>query len=246
MFPMKKREHKKNHNYLVKMGNQSAISIPSSLSAKVLPFISSENFLIKSNSKDSSLESSGRCIRTTTIAGNFNGENSAVFKKSLSRVNKTLCFSHANEYSLEFLMPFGANIMSMPLFESDLTSLASTSSSAKNLSFDVNESFTSQSFSSVMQSGLNMFFSQGWIGFDDFFISGTTFQHLQNLPHHNSGAFESGLTMTDFTIRDNILINFGSHRTDYDNEVFKDIENQRFSGSAGNLGFTSDYKKQTR
>ena len=140
-----------NYHYLVKLEIQSAVAIPSLLSTNVFPLNLSENSLIKLRSKDSTSEILRRCIRITTIAGNCEGGNKDVFKKSLSSDNKTRCSSHANEYNLEFLMPFGANFMSTSSLERNLTNLASTSSSAKNLSFNINESFTSQSFSSGLE-----------------------------------------------------------------------------------------------
>lgn len=210
------------HKVYVK-ANQSTILAPSLVSTRVLPFASSGNFAIKSSSKDSSSEILGRCIRTTTIAGNFEGGNNAVFKKSLSRDNKTLCSSQATEYNLEFLMPFEVYPTSTPLFERDLTNLESTSSSAKNLSFNVDKSFTSQSFSSVMQSSLDMLFSQGWICFKDFFNRSSRFEHFKNYINHNPGSLESWLSMTNLIVCNNVLVNFDSHKAGEGKCIFKSI-----------------------
>ena len=150
-------------------------------------------------------------MRTMMIAGSLDGVKSEVFKKSLSNDNKTLCFSHAKKYRLEFLIPFGANTISMPLFERDLTSLASTSSSAKNLGFDVNKSFTGQSFRCVMKGSFDVLFGQGGVGFDDFLVRGSPFKHLQHLPYHHSCTFESGLAMTDIAICNNVFVDNRSH-----------------------------------
>ena len=206
--------------------NQSAREKPSSASAHVLPFISSENFSKNCKTNGSSLYHTGGCTRITTIAGNFDGGNNEVLRKSLSRVNIAFDSLHASEYSLEFLMPFSAYLISMPLSNSSLTNLSSTSSSAKNLSFDMDKSFTSEPFSGVMQSSFDVLLSQGRISFENILEAFSGFEHLQNRVHHNSSSLESGLSVTDFTVRNDVFINFGSHVPDNDTVVFKDYGNK--------------------
>ena len=214
---------------------QSARAIPSSPIIQVLPFISSENFSRNCITNGSSLDHTGGCTRITTIAGNFDGGNNEVFKKSLSRVNIALDSLQAEKYSLEFLMPFLVYFISTPLSESDLINLASTSSSAKNLSFDMDKSFTSQSFSSVMQSGLNVLLSQRWVSFNDIVKTLSSFKQFQNRVDHNPSAFESGLSMANFAVSNNILINFGSHRINNGKGVFKAYENQEINNNQNSI-----------
>ncbi|MBI2557708.1 hypothetical protein HYW20_00130 [Candidatus Woesearchaeota archaeon] len=202
---------------------QSATAKPSSLSAQVLPFISSENFSRNCKTNGSSLYHTGGCTRRTRIAGNLEGGNNEVFKKSLSRVNIALDSLHASEYSLEFLTPFTAYLMSTPLFDKDLTNLASTSSSARNLSFNMDKSFTSQSLSCIVQGCFDVLLSQRRISLENVLETFSSFEHFQDRMNHNSGAFESGLSVADFAVRDNKFIDFGSHEADSGNLVFKDI-----------------------
>ncbi len=187
---------------------------PSSLNSQVLPSISSENFSIKSDTKGFNLDNIGGCNLITTIAGNLDGENNAVFRISLSLDNIALPSLHANEYNSEFLTPFSAYAMSAPLLERNLISLASISSSEKNLSFDIDKSLSRQSFSSIMQSCFNMFLSQRGICFENFVNRGARFKHFQYRMDHDSSAFESGLSMTNLGVCNNILIDFNSHDND--------------------------------
>ena len=61
----------------------------------------------------------------------------------------------------------------------------------------------------------------------NFFNRHAPLKHFQNLPDHNSCAFESRRSTADFTVRDNILINFDSHAMNNNNSVFKGFENDK-------------------
>ena len=193
----------------------------SSLISHVLPFISSENLAINSSSSGSSFETVGGCTLMTTIAGNFDGENNAEFRKSLSLDKIALPSSQAIKYKCEFRTPFSVYFTSMPLFNSDLTSLASISSSERNLSADVNKLLTGQALSSVMQGCLDVLFGQGRISGKNLSGICSAFHHFQDRVNHNSGAFESGLAMADFRICDNILIDFCSHMPGNASQLYK-------------------------
>jgi len=67
-----------------------------------------------------------------------------------------------------------------------------------------------------------MFFSQRRVCFNDFLNRGSRFNHFQDYVNHNSSAFESWLAMTDFTVSNNVIIDFNSHDSINDDEVFKD------------------------
>ena len=214
------------HPYFMRT-HQSASEKLSSLTTHVLPAISPESFLKNFKTGGSSLENVGGCMRKTTIRGNFDGGNNEVFKKSLSLDNIALDSLHANEYSFEFLMPFSAYLISMPLSERDLINLASTSSSEKNLNFNIDESFTSEPFSCIVQGSLDMPLSQGRVSLKDLLETLSSFQHFQNGMDRNPSPFESGLSMADFAVSHNKLINFGSHNVDNDNSIYKTFgENQ--------------------
>ena len=57
--------------------------------------------------------------------------------------------------------------------------------------------------------------------FNNFVNTGSGFQHFENLPDHDSCSFESRLSMTDFTVCNNIFINFGSHGNFIKEVLFK-------------------------
>ena len=213
------------HPYFVRV-DQSIILMPSSARIQVLPIDSSENLFNHCKNNDSYFEVLGGCTWIIKTAGNFAGGNNEVFKKSLSNDNIALPSLQANEYSLEFLMPLSAYLISIPLSERDLISLASTSSSAKNLNFKVDKPLTSEFFSSVVQSSFNMLLSQGRISFEDIFKGFSSLEHLKDLRDPDSGSLESGLSMADFAVSHNKLINFGSHNINNDNSLFKSYDNE--------------------
>ncbi|MEK6933569.1 MAG: hypothetical protein AABW75_01695 [Nanoarchaeota archaeon] len=47
---------------------------------------------------------------------------------------------------------------------------------------------------------------------NNFFGWNASFKHLQDLLDHNSSSFECEFSMTDIAIRDNVFINFDSHK----------------------------------
>jgi len=198
---------------------QLARTTPSSLNSQVLPFLFSENFSINSNTSGCNLDSIGGCILMTMIAGSFEGGNSAVLRKSLSLDSIPLSSLHAREYKCEFLIPFCEYMMSMSLSMRNLTSLASTSSSENNLRFDIYEPLSGQSFGGIMEGCLDVFFGQGGVGFiDDFVDCCSSFEHFQYGVDHDSGAFESGSSVTDFVICDDVFVDFDSHCIDDGND----------------------------
>ncbi len=233
------------HPYFVR-NDQSIILMPSSARIQVLPLNLSENLSDHCRNKDSHLEISGGCTRITTIAGNSAGGNkdvmkikdfqdtenlrfSRVFKKSLSNDNIALPSSHANRYNLEFLTPFSAYLISMPLSESDLINLASASSSEKNLNFKVDKPLTSEFFSSVVQGSPDMLPSQGRISFEDIFKGFSCLEHFKDLRDPDSGAPESGLSTANFAVRDNKLVNFSSHINSNDNSIYKTFDKKFYA-----------------
>ena len=182
-------------------------SILSSLKTKALPLMSfDENSLSNFSIPILSLESSGGCILNNITPGlNFIGYRD-VFKKSESLVNKILPCLDANENNSEFFIPLGAYIMLTPLEEINFTKSSLTFSSAKILIY-WDKSFTSQLFSSEVQSSFNMSFIQRWIISQNFINICSCFKHFQNLPYHNSGAFKSQFSVANPWIRDYIIIN---------------------------------------
>lgn len=54
----------------------------------------------------------------------------------------------------------------------------------------------------------------GWECFDDFLNRHPSFKHFQDLPDHYSCAFESGLSVANLSVCNNIFVNFDSHNID--------------------------------
>ena len=111
-----------------------------------------------------------------------------------------------------------------------------TFSSSRNLSFlegncDFDIISSSSEISSIVQGCLDMLLCERcYEACNYLFNRHACFQHLQNLPDHDSGAFESGLAMADFAVRNDVFVDFDSHDVDEGKGLFKGIENQRFSG----------------
>ncbi|MEK6984157.1 MAG: hypothetical protein AABX33_06295 [Nanoarchaeota archaeon] len=242
-----------NHPYLVKPTNFedltgddlnlrpsfNSIKNPSKSSGLDLSLSNLENEFIN----DSIL----RCgILNQTIENIFSLENSA---KSSSLVTNTLCSDLENSASLPFESPFGFETASAPCCSRNLFNLSSTFSSRRNLSLDWDVDndilFTSSQISRILQSCFNMLLSQRMECLKDFFKRGSIFQHLQNLPDHYSSSFESGLSMANFTVRNDEFVNFNSHETNNSNVVFKDYDNQNIAQSIEAASFFANITNAT-
>ena len=206
----------------IKCENHSIISTLSSLRIKALPSISfDENFSSNFSIADSSLEISGGWILNNITPGLLIAEYNIGFKKSESFVNKILFCFNAYKNKCEFFNPFEAYAMSMPSEERNFTNLNLTFSSAKIL-IDWDKSFTGHFFSSKMQGRFNMNSGQRRIIAQNFPYCLSIFKHFQNLPYHYSSAFKGQFPMTNFRVRNNILINHnGFHSHFHNNKLFK-------------------------
>src|SRR3989338_1983200 len=170
-------------------------------------------FSLRSFENDLIRESISRCgILSHTI------ENISSFvssTKSSSLVTSINFPVFENSASLPFDSPFGFEVILTPCFFSTRSSLLSTFSSKRNLSFDgdVDDDIflSSRHTCGIVQGSLDMFFVQGRKGFRNLLVSSPAFEHLENLPDHDSCALEGGLPMADFAVCDNILADFDSH-----------------------------------
>ena len=79
--------------------------------------------------------------------------------------------------------------------------------------------------SSVAESSFNMVFGERRKIPQDLLNGFSSGQHSQNLPDHNSGSLESGLTMTNFRISNDVLVNFDSSHTTLDYSSTRDDVN---------------------
>jgi len=144
--------------------------------------------------------------------------------KSSSLVINILCSDLESSANMPFESPFDLNITSNPCCLRNCNNSFFTFSSSRNFSsvfFDTNDDIitTSGNDACIMQSCFNMGFCEWcWKSCDDLLDRHSCFKHLQDLPDHNSSAFESWLSMTDFAVNHNIFINFDSHNLNIGNE----------------------------
>ncbi len=142
-------------------------------------------------------------------------------EKSPSLVIRTLCSDFENSANLLSDIPFGLEIMSNPCFLRNFSSPNFTFSSLINLTegnAELDIVSTPHKISGILESRPYMLFSQRRIVLNNFFNTHLPFKHLKNLPDHDSGVFESGLSVADFTVSNNIFIDFNSHKLNKDKE----------------------------
>jgi len=212
-----------NHPYLVKDSNRGDISNLSSNNIINLPSKSS-GFVSLSNLEKECIKDSGlSCGTLNQIIENISSlVNSA---KSSSLVINTLCSDLENSASLPFERPFGFEIISTPCCLRNISNLLFTFSSLRNLVFEGDTKLdivsTSSEICCILQSCFDMVLSQRREVFNNFIYANSSFEHLQNLPDHDSSSFKSRLSVTDFSVCNNMLINFDSHDTNDDKQVYK-------------------------
>jgi len=160
--------------------------------------------------------------------------------KSQSLVTNTLCSDFENSASSPFESPLGFDIISNPCCLRNTSNLLFTFSSLRNLGFERDTELdiisTSSQISSILKSCQDVFFSYSWVVIEDFINAHCSVEHFQDLPDHNPGSFESGLSMTDFTICNNKFIYFDSHCIEQkDDKLFKSFDYRNFSFICENI-----------
>ena len=147
--------------------------------------------------------------------------------KSQSLVTNILCSDIENFASSPFESCLGLKITSKSFLRNCNNSFL-TFSSRRNLSFlsfDINDDIipSFNKASCILQRSFDVLFCEGHQKIiKDFFYRYSCFEQFKNLPDHDSCALESRLSMADFTVCNNILVNFDSHcKNRDDNEIFK-------------------------
>ena len=188
------------------------------------------DFSLNNLEKDSISKSGLFCGVLNHITENiFSLGNNAELVKCRSFETKIRFSNKEISANFPFTNPFGASTASCPFdFRNDNNSFL-TFSSNKNLnllSFDSDNNIVSPLcyYAGVMQSSLNMFFSKGrGECCKNFFYRHTSLKHFQNLPDHNSSAFESWYSSADCCVCINIFSNSDSHNQQRDNYIYKDL-----------------------
>ncbi|MFH1152107.1 MAG: hypothetical protein V1788_03225 [Nanoarchaeota archaeon] len=208
------------HPYLVKISTKEDISNLSSNNIINLPLKSSEFISLSSLEKEDINNSGLSCgILNKTSENIFYLVNSI---KSSSLVTNILCSDLENAANLPLESPFGLKATSYFIEIKKFNNSFFTFSSKRNLSWDDDIVSASSDICCILQSCLNMFFCERSYECCNYFFNGnSSFKHFQDLPDHYSGSFESGLSMTDFTVNDNVIINFNSHNDSNNSEYLK-------------------------
>ncbi|MDP3026076.1 MAG: LamG-like jellyroll fold domain-containing protein, partial [Nanoarchaeota archaeon] len=145
--------------------------------------------------------------------------------KSQSLVTNILCSDLENSANLPLSSCLGLKITSKSFLRNCNSSFL-TFSSSRNLSswsFDANDDIISSlnKTSCILQSCFNMLFCERHKEcIKNFFYWNSSFEQLKNLPNHDSCAFESGLSMADIAVCNNIFVNFNFHCNDINNNDY--------------------------
>lgn len=182
---------------------------------------------------------SGNCLSTfsidfscenTSLAGTrikntpkWSDERNCFFKKSESLVSNIRSSFTDNEKTRPFLMVLGDNLTSCPCFFNRGRSSWWTFSSNKNfiLSRNFSKPFVGKTHSQI-HGCLDMVPSESRVSSHDFFNTSSSLKHFKYSVHHHPCPFKCWLSMANFTIRNNIFVNFDSHIDNKANEVYKD------------------------
>jgi len=208
-----------NHPYLVKgsssvpSGNIFQSSDPNTISCPRNSFSESlDSNLEKEVDKEIAL-CCGICSQTTEKICDL-----VYSQKSESLVTNTRCSLSENKDKYLSDAPGGAFLTSQPVESNKSKSSARTFSSSNSLGLSVDDDIVFFGDSSgVIKGGREVSFSQGRESFKNTGESFPAGKYLQNLPDHNSGAFESGFAVADSRIGDNIFIDSDGHKNEINN-----------------------------
>ena len=201
---------------------QSFISNPSSSTINNLP-LNSLTSAKREDNAEVSFSTVGGWIKKTAIPQNSFGGNIALLRKSESLESKTKDFSLASEANLPFLVPLAAYSAESPM--DSRNSLISTLMFSSSRNFGESDiTFSTDGLGSVLQSVSDHFSSKAWVTPDNTFYAFPGSDQFNDITNQNSSAFESGLAVADFTVSDNVLADFDSHRANEEDNVFKFIE----------------------
>lgn len=226
------------HSVYVSFGN---ILYPDISKTNNFPLNSSwetiENNLVSAENTDSI---SGGCIRINTIPTYFSGGNLNMSPKCLSNVINTLSSEVAADIICSSEVDGGTDLTScfslinftnlLGIFSSQR--IFSLECSDEDLRIFVEEmalverniSLSLEYLRSMDERGKNGFLGElGKIVFENLSYRNSCSKQFNNLPNHDSGAFESWLSMADFAVSDNIFVNFDSHDLMNINEIYKTL-----------------------
>ena len=191
-----------------------------------LPLNFEESILLNNFDKEKYNESiNGGFILIKIMPNDSLGGNFSLFRKCLSRVNRTLSSEIANSNICLSLEPNETLLISYPSLDNvSMNSIGIFSSANSGGFLESDECFIFNSFRGIIQSRKNgMFTELRKISFEDFINSNPCSKQFYYLPSHDSGSFECRSTSANLTICNNIRVNFNSHCNNYNNKDYLNI-----------------------
>lgn len=218
-----------NHPYLVRFGGYirnlnggSTNNLP--LNSYVLTLLN------KSDNASVTVLMTGGTILMNTIPSCSSGGNKSMLPKCLSNDSITLPSVFAILDINSSLDLRGDLLTSNPLFVKNSKTNFGIFSSVRIFSLpDSDIFFLFEKLGGVFNSGQDGFLRElREVIPNNLFWSNASSKQGKNLPDHDTGIFESKLSMADFTVSDNEFIDFVSHEPNNRNVVFKDYGNSKF------------------
>ncbi len=210
------------HDYLVR--GRGYIRNLNGVSTNNLP-LNSEGLTLSNKSDNASVAvlMTGGAILMNTIPSYFSGGNKSMLPKCLSNDSITLPSALAILDISPSSEPAGARLKSNPSFSKNSLTSFGMFSSARSFSLPNRDIFfLLEKLGGVVNSRQDSFFRElRKVVSDDFFGGYASAYQGENLPYHNSGSFESELSMANFAVRNNVLVDFNSHNSNNDNEIYK-------------------------
>ncbi len=170
----------------------------------------------------------GGVIFNTTIPKYSLGGNSLLLRKCLSNVNIIRDSDLAILDNCLSVEPRGTFLISCFCFiNNSVTSFGKFSSERNfNLFLEENMFFFPDEFRSICHNGKDSKLCERWkIILKNLINADTCSEQFQNLPDHDPCSYKSRSSSADFTVSDDVIINFNPHVGSNDNVVFKDYDN---------------------
>ena len=185
------------------------------------------NFPLNSLTSDSSMDNAatnfsffGGCMTNTIIPEYSFGSKRDVFKKSASRDKKTAFRSFAKAAALPFDIPFGGLSAENPrLSRRRMTEFGIFSSSTNLGKFDI--TLPADGFGRIFKGFFDHRLCQARVFLDEIACSFTSCYEFDYIADEYARALESGLTVTDLAVCDDMPADFDSHNNTYQEEILK-------------------------
>lgn len=174
-------------------------------------------FLSKFESDENATSINGGCISKNIIPECSLGGNNFLLIKCLSKVKITLDSDFAILESSLSLELRGIFFTSKPFSFNSSVSFTGIFSSEMSLGLlEENIFFFFNEFRGIIQNRQNSFFAELWkIILSNLINANPCSEQFQNLPYHYSSILKNKFSFANFTISDDVIINFSFHRIGY-------------------------------